>query len=138
MAEGWTNFLHGEIIEAWSAGIEKHGLNPAAVQVMAESGVDISSHSSTLINELPEREFDYVITVCDHAHESCPLFPGTVRHIHKGFADPPRLAAHASDPEEILMHYRTVRDQIKNFIDSFPENLDRLSAPSPGREIITR
>ena len=123
MAEGWTNFLHGNIFEAWSAGIEKHGLNPTAVQVMAEAGVDISGNVSTLINELPEKQFDYVITVCDHARESCPIFPGTSKNIHKGFDDPPSLAAHARNREEALTCYRTVRDQIKEFIVSLPENL---------------
>jgi len=123
MAEGWTNFLHGDVIEAWSAGIEKHGLNPSAVQAMAEAGVDISVSSSTLIDELPEKEFDYVITVCDHARESCPIFSGTSKIIHKGFDDPPHLAADAQDAEEALTYYRTVRDQIKEFIISLPENL---------------
>jgi len=123
MAEGWTNFLHGDLIEAWSAGIEKHGMNSSAIQVMAEAGVDISSQSSTLIDELPEKEFDYVITVCDHAHESCPIFHGGAKMIHKGFVDPPLLAAEASDDEQALTHYRSVRDEIKDFILSLPDDL---------------
>ncbi len=116
MAEGWAHHLKGDLINAWSAGIEKHGLNPLAVKAMAEAGVDISGHSSKLIEELPEQDFDYVITVCDDAHESCPLFPGKARIIHKGFNDPPRLAAGAASEQEALIHYYRVRDQIRDFI----------------------
>lgn len=116
MAEGWANHLKSDLIDAWSAGIEKHGLNPLAVKIMAEAGVDISGHSSKLIAELPEQEFDYVITVCDNAHESCPLFPGKARIIHKGFSDPPLLAADATNEKEALIHYRLVRDQIRDFV----------------------
>jgi len=123
IAEGWARSLKGDVIDAWSAGIEKHGLNPLAVKVMAEVGVDISEHSSKLIDELPEQDFDYVITVCDNAHESCPLFPGKARIIHKGFDDPPRLAAKASCEEEALIHYRRIRDEIKYFVEQIPDNL---------------
>lgn len=123
MAEGWARHLKVDVIDAWSAGIEKHGLNPLAVKVMAEAGVDISRHSSKVIDELPVHDFDYVITVCDHAHESCPLFPGKARVIHKGFDDPPRLAAGASSKEEALVHYRRVRDEIRDFVEQLPDNL---------------
>ena len=116
MAEGWARQLQGDSIEVWSAGTEKHGLNPLAVKVMNEAGVDISSHHSKLVSELPEDNFDYVITVCDQAHESCPLFPGRVKIIHKGFDDPPRLAAGAANEEEALIHYRRVRDEIRDFV----------------------
>lgn len=116
MAEGWATALKGGTLEAWSAGIEKHGLNPLAVQVMAEAGVDISGHRSKLIEELPTTDFDLIITVCDHAHESCPIFPGSTRIIHHDFDDPPRLAANASDKEDALVHYRKVRDEIRNFV----------------------
>ncbi len=120
IAEGWARQLQGDSLEVWSAGTEKHGLNPLAVKVMNEAGVDISSHHSKLVSELPEDNFDYVITVCDHAHESCPLFPGRVRIIHKGFDDPPRLAAGAANEEEALVHYRRVRDEIRDFVTRLP------------------
>ena len=121
MAEGWAKHLRGDVIEAYSAGIEKHGLNPLAVKVMAETGVDISNQQSNLIEELPVKEFDWVITLCGHANETCPFFPG--RKIHKGFDDPPKLAADAKTKEKKLAHYRKVRDEIRDFIDGFPETL---------------
>ncbi len=123
MAEGWVRHLKGDVLDAWSAGIEKHGLNPLAVKVMAEAGVDISSNNSKLIEDLPEQEYDYVVTVCDHARESCPIFPGKGQVIHKGFDDPPRLAVGATSEEEALVHYRRVRDEIRDFVKQFPENL---------------
>lgn len=123
MAEGWARKLKHNTIKAWSAGIEKHGMNPLAVQVMAEVGVDLTKHSSKLIEELSQKTFDYVVTVCDNANESCPLFPGPAKIIHHGFDDPPRLAATAASEEEALLHYRRVRDEIKTFVAKFPENL---------------
>ena len=123
MAEGWARYLKGDTIEACSAGLEKHGLNLLAVRAMAEAGVDISSHSSKLIADLASQTFDYVITVCDHAHESCPLFSGNAQVIHRGFDDPPRLAADGASDEEALLHYRRVRDEIRAFIMTLPESL---------------
>ena len=120
MAEGWAHQLKGDVIEPYSAGIEKHGLNPSAVRVMSESGVDISAQHSKTVSELPSREFDYVVTVCDHAHESCPLFPGRAKIVHVGFDDPPRLAKAASSEEEALAHYRRVRDEIRAFVETLP------------------
>jgi len=120
MAEGWTRHLKGDVIEPFSAGIEKHGMNDMAIKVMAEAGVDISGYFSKLIDELPTRNFDYVITVCDNAHESCPLFPGRAKVIHKGFDDPPRLAEGTSSEEEAMVHYRRVRDEIREFVDTLP------------------
>ncbi len=125
MAEGWTRQLKSDTIEAYSAGIETHGLNPHAVTVMAEAGVDISSHASTLINEFMDEKFDYVITVCSHAHETCPLFPGKAKVVHAGFDDPPRMAEAFKNPGEKLNCYRKVRDQIKSYIQSLPENLNK-------------
>ncbi len=116
MAEGWARALKRDTIEAWSAGLETHGLNPRAVQVMAEAGVDISDHRSELVTDLMPIEFDIVITVCDHAHESCPVFPGKARVVHRGFDDPPQLAAGSQGEEEILAHYRRVRDEIRTFV----------------------
>ena len=121
MAEGWAKNLKADQIEAYSAGIKKHGLNPLAVKSMAEAGVDISSQQSTLIDELPVKEFDWVITLCGHANETCPYFPG--KKVHHGFDDPPLLAANAKSEEEKLIHYRRVRDEIRDFILSLPESL---------------
>ena len=120
MAEGWTRTLKGDRIEAFSAGIETHGLNPRAVKVMAEAGVDISRHRSKTAADLPTKDFDYVVTVCDHAHESCPLFPGKTKVVHVGFDDPPRLAKDAQTEEEALAPYRRIRDEIKAFVENLP------------------
>lgn len=121
MAEGWARAIKGNEMDVWSAGIETHGLNPLAVQAMAEAGVDISQHSSTLIEELPVKEFDLVITVCENAHESCPVFPGKAQVVHYGFADPPRLAAEAANEDEAMESYRFVRDQIREYVEQLPE-----------------
>lgn len=116
MAEGWARQLRGDEIIACSAGIETHGLNPLAVRVMAEAGVDISGQKSKLVAELPRQSFDLVITVCGHADKNCPFFPGPTRVVHHGFDDPPKLAAGAASEEEALGHYRRVRDEIRDFI----------------------
>ena len=110
-------------MDAYSAGIETHGLNPYAVKVMAEAGVDISSQKSKLISDLPTLDFDYVITVCGNAHENCPVFPGRTRILHVGFEDPPRLAESCRSEEEKLVCYRRVRDAIRTFIAQLPEVL---------------
>lgn len=123
MAEGWVRHLHGNAIEVRSAGIERRGLDPRAVRVMAEAGVDISGHCSKLIDDLDTIDFDYVITVCDHARESCPLFPGSTKQLHMGFADPPALAEDAETEEAKLGHYRRVRDEIKAFVEQLPGGL---------------
>jgi len=125
MAEGWARHLKSDSIEAYSAGIEKHGMNQSVIKVMAEAGVDISGQVSKLVNDLPTMDFDYVITVCDHAHEACPLFPGKAKIIHKGFGDPPRLAANTETEEDALNCYRKVRDEIKVYIESLPSVLER-------------
>ena len=123
MAEGWTRHLKAGLIEPYSAGIEAHGLNPLAVKVMAEAGVDISHQRSKTIAQLPTRDFDYVVTVCDNARESCPIFPGQAQMAHVGFDDPPALARQAKTQEEALGYYRRVRDEIKAFVESLPESL---------------
>jgi arsenate reductase len=125
MAEGFANALRGDIIEAYSAGIEPKGLDPNAVIVMKEAGVDISHHASKHVNDLKNKQFDYVITVCGHANENCPLFPGKTKVLHRGFEDPPQLAKGAKTPEEVLQHYRRVRDQIKEFILELPGWLEK-------------
>jgi len=124
MAEGWARHLKGDQIEPSSAGIESYGLNPDAVRVMAEAGVDISGGRSKLVSELAGIEFDYVVTVCDNAHESCPLFPGKAKVVHVGFDDPPRLASAAKTEEERLAPYRRVRDEIRAFVATLPASLD--------------
>jgi arsenate reductase (thioredoxin) len=121
MAEGWCRRLKSDVIEPYSAGIETHGLNPYAVKAMAEAGVDISRQRSKLVDEVKDIAFDYVITVCDHAHESCPLFPGKTKVVHQGFDDPPRLARSAKTDEEALGHYRRVRDEIRAFVERMPQ-----------------
>ncbi|MFC1564653.1 arsenate reductase ArsC [candidate division KSB1 bacterium] len=123
MAEGFAGVLKGDIIEPYSAGIETHGLNPNAVKVMAEEGIDISGNTSAHIDELLNIDFDYVVTVCDNANEHCTAFPGRVRHVHAGFDDPPRLARDSKTEEEKLQHYRRIRDEIKAFIEEFPKIL---------------
>lgn len=123
MAEGWARHLKPGVIEAYSAGIETHGLNPLAVHIMAEAGVDISGHTSKNVSELMDIPFDYVITVCNHAHESCPLFPGKAKVFHAGFDDPPALARNTRTEDDILEIYRRVRDEIRRFVESLPESL---------------
>lgn len=124
MAEGWARALKSDSIDAYSAGIETHGLNPNAVKVMTEAGVDISTHRSKHVDELKDIAFDYVVTVCDHAHESCPLFPGKTRVVHVGFDDPPRLADAAKSEEDAIGHYRRVRDEIRRFVEGLPASLE--------------
>jgi len=119
MAEGWTRHLKGDVIDAYSAGIEVHGMNSLAVKVMAEVGVDISGQRSKLIDELPVQQFDYVITLCGHANETCPFLPG--KKIHKGFDDPPKMAAEAGSEEETLSFYRKVRDEIGDYLSILPQ-----------------
>ncbi|HRI88572.1 MAG TPA: arsenate reductase ArsC [Candidatus Hydrogenedentes bacterium] len=125
MAEGWAHALRDDVLEAYSAGIETHGLNPNAVKVMAEAGVDISKQHSKNVRDLMNVSFDYVVTVCGNANETCPVFPGKAKVVHVGFDDPPKLAAAANNEEEALGHYRRVRDEIRQFIESLPEQLTR-------------
>lgn len=117
MAEGFARALRPDL-QAHSAGVVRHGLNPLAVAVMAEAGVDISGQSSKTVDDLPTREFDAVITLCGHANEHCPYFPGQFRRIHAGFDDPPALAREAGSEEEALGHYRRVRDEIREFVQA--------------------
>jgi arsenate reductase (thioredoxin) len=125
MAEGWARHLKGEVLETYSAGIEKHGLNPHAVKVMAEAGVDISRHFSKTLEEIGPVQFDCVVTVCGHAHEHCPVFPGRAKVVHVGFEDPPQLTKDLPDGEAKLAIYRRVRDEIRKFVETLPEGLKR-------------
>lgn len=129
MAEGWARALKGDAIEAYSAGIETHGLNPYAVRVMAEAGVDISGQTSKLVDTLLHIPFDYVVTVCGHAHEHCPLFPGHAKVVHVGFDDPPALARQVEGEEAKLACYRRVRDEIRAFVERLPAVLFRDCDP---------
>ena len=125
MAEGWARHLKSEVIEPYSAGIEKHGMNPHAVRVMAEAGVDLSMHYSKTLEDIGPVHFDYVVTVCGHAHEHCPVFLGQAKVVHVGFEDPPKLTKHLPDGEEKLATYRRVRDEIRKFVETLPASLDR-------------
>ena len=123
MAEGLTRALKGDTIEVWSAGISAEGVDPLAIKAMKELDIDISSHASKTVEQLERTEFDYVITVCGHAHENCPCFPAKTKTLHKGFDDPPQLADAQVSAEENMKYYRRVRDEIKAFIENLPESL---------------
>ena len=116
MAEGWAKYFHGDSVEAYSAGIEAHGMNPNAIKVMNEAGVDITSQSSKLASSLDDVALDLVITVCGHADENCPASLSRAKLVHIGFDDPPKLAKTAASEEEALGHYRRVRDEIRDFV----------------------
>jgi arsenate reductase len=128
MAEGWARSLRGEVIEPHSAGVSTKPLDPRAVQVMSEVGVDISSQRSKHVDEFVNAAFDVVVTVCDNARESCPVFPGRTQVVHIGFDDPPYLAKSAANEEEALGHYRRVRDEIKAFVETLPESVREAGA----------
>ncbi len=123
MAEGWARHLKGDLIEAYSAGIEPKEIDPRAVRAMAEAGIDISRQRSKSVMELGDMEFDYVITLCDDAQQSCPFFPAKTAIIHHGFDDPPQLAENSRDEEEAMGHYRRVRDEIKAYVETLPASL---------------
>ncbi len=125
MAEGWARHLHGDLIDAYSAGVEPQELSARAVKVMAEVGVDISKQRAKHIRDLGRLNFDYVVTVCDNARERCPFFAGGVKSIHMGFEDPPYLARNAKTEEAALMHYRRVCDEIKAFVQQLPAVLEK-------------
>jgi arsenate reductase len=126
MAEGWARHLWPDAVAAYSAGVKPTALNADAVRVMAEAGIDISRQLSKHLDELEGVTFDYVVTVCDDAHESCPVFAGQSKVIHRGFDDPPRLAQGAASEAERLAPYRRVRDEIREFIQSLPELLTNM------------
>ncbi len=127
MAEGLTRYLKGDLINVYSAGIETHGLNPNAVKVMKEVGIDISNHKSQHIDEFKNIKLDVIVTVCGHAHETCPYFPADCKVIHVGFNDPPKIAKELKEKgaseEEQLNAYREVRNEIQSFVEQLPEVL---------------
>ena len=124
MAEGWARALKGEAIEAYSAGIETRGVDPLAIEAMAEAGVDISRHRCKHVAELMDVSLDYVVTLCGHARETCPTFGGKAKVVHVGFDDPPALAEGARTRQEALAHYRRVRDEIRAFVEYLPTALE--------------
>ena len=124
MAEGFTNALKGDEFEAFSAGVAPKAIDPRAVAVMAEENLDIAGQSSKGVEQFIGQPWDWVVTLCDNARESCPFFPGPVKRVHRGFPDPPQLAQGAASEEEALAHYRKVRDQIKEFVMNLPESLE--------------
>jgi arsenate reductase len=129
MAEGFARALRSRDLEAFSAGVVRHGMNPLAVRAMAEAGVDISGQSSKTVDDLPVKEFDCVVTLCGHANENCPCFPGAAKRIHAGFDDPPALTKDAATEEEAMAHYRRVRDEIREFVLNFhPETAGKTHA----------
>jgi ACR3 family arsenite transporter len=125
MAEGWAKHLLASRIEPASAGLEAKALDPRAVAVMKEAGVDISAQRPKRVSEVGDRKFDLVVTVCDRARESCPVLTGAVRTLHRDFDDPPALAAQAASEEEMLGHYRRVRDEIRRCVEELPELLQQ-------------
>ena len=126
MAEGWARHLKSDALVAFSAGSEKHGLDARAVRVMAEVGVDISTQKSKLIQELPDVQFDYVVTLCDSARQACPFFPGGRKIVHRDFDDPPSRCTEHMNEEDCMNQYRRVRDEIKAFVEGLPDALDQM------------
>ena len=117
MAEGILRHDGEELFEVFSAGVKPGSVRPEAIQVMNEIGIDISSHRSKSVDEFAGQEFDYVITVCDNAKETCPVFPGKAQRIHQSFEDPPPLGARSE--EETLSIFRRVRDEIREWMKGF-------------------
>jgi arsenate reductase len=128
MAEGWTRHLKGDLYEVYSAGIEAHGLNPNMVKVMAEVGIDVTGHTSDLVTQYFDTGLEIVVSVCGHADENCPVFPGKIKRIHHGFDDPPKLAremaALGASEEQQLEPYRRVRDEVKAWVETLPGALE--------------
>jgi len=120
MMQGYLNHFGNEKIKAYSAGIETHGVNPTAIKVLGEDGIDISHHTSNHVDEYREITFDYLITVCDHAKENCPWFPTDAEKLHHSFEDPAKASG---TEEEVLQVFREVRNQIKAYAAGFVNNL---------------
>ena len=130
-AEGWARHLRSDVIEAYSAGIRPIGVNSRTIKVMAEAGVDISAQKSKRVDEVIGIDFDYVVTVCDNARQQCPMFPGRTRHIHKSFDDPYFAAG---SEEEIMATFRKLRDDVRVFIETMPQSLEKLAREDCERE----
>ena len=124
MAEAWANHLLADKVEAFTAGLIAHGLDPMAVRAMAEVGIDISGNRSKSWDEFLPEHWDYVIPLCNTAYETCPFFPGAGKIVHHGFDDPPTLARDERDEDKAMNHYRRVRDEIKAFVEKLPQDLE--------------
>ena len=118
IAEGYLRHFAQGKAEIYSAGIETHGVNPRAIETMKADGIDISNHTSNNINEYKNIKFDFVITVCDHAKESCPFFPSDAVNLHQNFTDPAKATGKES---EIMKQFEQVRNEIKEFCSGFCE-----------------
>jgi arsenate reductase (thioredoxin) len=116
IAHGYLNHFGGNKVEVYSAGVEAHGVNPGAIQTMKEDGIDISNHTSNHVDEYLDKKFDYVITVCESAKETCPYIPATIKNLHQDFPDPAKAKG---TEEEIKKQFRHTRDLIKNYIHDF-------------------
>ena len=120
IAEGWARYLKSDVIEAYSAGVSPCQVNGRAIKVMAQAGVDISSHTSKHIDTLRDIEFDYIVTLCDYANGQCSVHISRTAHFHKMFADPSFIPG---TEDQIMAAFRKVRDDIKAFIETMPESL---------------
>lgn len=119
MAEGYLRYFAKDKADVYSAGVETHGVNPNAIDIMQEDGIDISNHTSNNVNEYIHIDFDFVITVCDNAKERCPYFPGKAKKFHHNFPDPAKVKG---TKEEIEAAFRSVRNEIKEYCKQFVEN----------------
>lgn len=118
LAQGYLQHFSADSVQVYSAGVDPKGVNPLAVQVMAEDGIDIAHHTSNHVDEYAEISFDYIITVCDNAREQCPFFPSSAQRFHHSFPDP------GHDPAvEPLTSFREVRDQIKVYSQQFIDQI---------------
>lgn len=124
IAEGYLRYFAGDTAEIYSAGVETHGVNPRAVAIMKEDGIDISGHTSNNVNEYKKIPFDYVITVCDHAKERCPFFPSNAKKLHHNFPDPAKATG---TDNEIMTAFRSVRNMIREYCRQFVNDLNDLS-----------
>lgn len=127
MAEGWARALLAPQFESYSAGTEPQGINPYAVRAMLESGIDISAHRSKSLADFTAVHFDLLVTVCDHAASHCPRPPSESVIMHMPFDDPPKLALGAETDEEIMPHYRRVRDEIRSFVEELPRAWEKAA-----------
>ncbi len=119
IAEGYLRKFAGDKAEIYSAGVETHGVNPKAIQIMKEDGIDISHHTSNNMNEYRNIDFDFVITVCDNAKETCPFLPSNAKKFHHNFPDPAKTTG---TEEQVMHHFREVREMIKRYTRQFVEN----------------
>lgn len=133
MAEGFARHLYPDKLDALSAGIIAKGIDPYTILVMKEIGIDISSQRSKTVNEFGKVQFDFAVTLCDIDEKNCPIFPSKYGIIHRGFGDPPALAAKETNEKEKLKIYRNIRDQIRQYIETLPKLLtDKIKSVKSG------